>query len=923
MEELNPDILAINETWIGQGQDSKAPTIKDYRFLHQPRHSSIKSGRGGGVGFYVRRGINVRMCLHPVVTSVEQMWLRLSVLGKVVIIGTGYRAPWQDTASFLDAITDSVTSFSKCDHLILVGDFNIDVHNPNNRKLPLLQQFLHSLKLSQVISQPTHLNSHNQHTLIDVVCTDTKVRNVISKHTPDLGRHAMLVVEFNIKKDKPLPRIVTYRPLKNILLDVFQRDLNSINWSLLPHSNNINDLVCSFTSLVNILFDLHSPIKTKKFKGPPHPWITDTIKTMMGIRDNYHKKYKRNENEGLKNCYKSMKCIVTAAIESEKRAFYTNNINNSIGNPTRMWKNLKNNIIPNTKQNADIPPQFNDPDAINLHFLNIPSSDQVKISDLTYFEFHRHSSHTFSLHPVSEFTVLKVIQSIKTNAFGIDGISTDMLALTLPQSLTAITNIINGSITSCIFPDMWKVAVIKPIPKNNQPTSLADFRPISLLPCLSKVLEKVVSMQMTKFLEDHHILPQHQSGFRRGHSTATALLDVVDNLLAAQDDGMCSVMVLLDFSRAFDALNIPLLLSKLAYYGFDPSTVKWFSSYLEGRFQCVELQLPNGKTLRSAPRLVPHGVPQGSVLGPLLFVLYSADIISKVTSCRYHLYADDLQLYFSFLPSDCSGAVVKINNDLEHIYHWSISNSLILNPRKSKFMVIGTKTVLNKIVNVNIDLLVHGEPVERVSEARNLGLTMDTHLRFEKHISEVVRQSLFRLKLLYKIRPYLSEEVRITLCESLVLSRLNYCDTVYGPCLLSRTEKLIQRVQNACARFCFNIPPRNHVTPFLNSFNMLKMKARRELHLATLLFGITHNKTPFYLFSKLKSAKDNSRYPRRECSHLMFLTPRHKSVAFRGSFRFAATKCWNSLPPPVRALKVVSTFKLKYKKELLRRQKLI
>lgn len=234
-------------------------------------------------------------------------------------------------------------------------------------------------------------------------------------------------------------------------------------------------------------------------------------------------------------------------------------------------------------------------------------------------------------------------------------------------------------------------------------------------------------------------------------------------------------------------------------------------------------------------------------------------------------------------------------------------------------MLLGTKAGLEKLAGVHFSIRVGGVDVEQVVEARSLGLILDKHLHFESHIAECVRNCFYRLRSLYKIRPYLSEEVRITLCESLVLSKLNYCDVVYGSCLLARTERLVQRVQNACARFCFRIPPRTHVTPFLNSSHLLKMKARVKLHLATLLFGIVNNKVPSYLFQKLQRVQEYSRYTRRDCTHV-FITPRHKLVSFRGSFRFAASRCWNDLPPPVRALKTLNTFRIRFKKLLLSNQ---
>ncbi|KAL0868740.1 hypothetical protein ABMA27_008175 [Loxostege sticticalis] len=228
------------------------------------------------------------------------------------------------------------------------------------------------------------------------------------------------------------------------------------------------------------------------------------------------------------------------------------------------------------------------------------------------------------------------------------------------------------------------------------------------------------------------------------------------------------------------------------------------------------------------------------------------------------MYADDLQVYLPFAPADCDRAVARVNEDLESISTWCNSNCLTINPNKSQFMVIGSPKNIAKLKDINTAILINGQPITRVDTAKNLGLVIDSNLKFERHIAECARNSFYRLKLLHKIRPYLSERIRITLCEALVLSRLNYCDTVYGPCLLSRTSRLIQRVQNSCARFCFTVPPRSHITPYLNDANMLKMEARRKLHLTTMLFGVITTMKPKYLYLKLEWARHHSRYPRRE-----------------------------------------------------------
>ncbi|KAL0832519.1 hypothetical protein ABMA28_000732 [Loxostege sticticalis] len=784
------------------------------------------------------------------------MWLSIRLSNQTIIIGTAYRPPLQDQELFLDAITESIASFTRADGLILLGDFNINLLEVGSRRYREFMQCIQSLNLVQLITEPTHFTDHSS-TLIDVICTDMRALQVQVRYSPDVGRHAMLLAEFKVKKAKARPQWVTYRAFKDIMLEQLNRDLAAINWSYLDCSNNVNELVAAFTMCVIGLMNLHAPIKTRKFKHPPHPWITDTIRDMILVRDNYHKRHKQQGTSQLRECYIKMKSMVQKAIEREKTCFFDKHINSNLQNSRFLWKNLKSILLPNKKNSSALPPSFNDPDKINSYFLNIPGEDK------------------------------------------------------------AITAMVNRSISECTFPELWKVAVVKPLPKTSQPTTVHELRPISILPCLSKILERIVCDQLTKYLEEQDILPHYQSGFRKGYGTATALADVVDNLLDAQDRGMVTAMLLLDFSRAFDSINTSLLLSKLTYYGLDISSVKWFHSYLMGRQQYVELKQVDGKSLLSQSQPVIRGVPQGSILGPILYILYSADIIHCIKNCNHHLYADDLQMYLSFDPADHPSAVAKVNEDLERVYDWCSSNCLTLNPKKSQLILFGTPRKTSKLSNTNLGININGEPIERVETTRNLGLIFDDNLKFESHITKCASTCFYQLKVLYKLRPYISEKLRIALCESLVLSKLNYCDTVYGPCILKRTSRLVQRVQNACARFCFVVPPRSHITPFLNAANMLKMEARRQLHLATLLFGVINMARPRYLYEKLEWA---ARRPRRMCTNI-FVTPKHRTVAFRGSFRFAASRCWNDLPPPLRALQTKDTFRKHLKAYLLSTQK--
>lgn len=918
MERHSVDIMAINETWLREGEEGRAPAVPGYRLRHVPRPQGVRA-RGGGVGFYIRRGLTLRVLPHPPHPSVEQMWLGINVNGQKICIGTAYRPPWLNVDLFIDALSSSLESLAWCNSTILLGDFNINLLNDGDSNCNKLKDFLLCYRMTQHVSVPTHLTSHSA-TLIDLVCTDMKINTIAVHNIQELSNHAFIVCQLNTAKIKIRPLKITRRSIKEINHNLFQTDLELIDWDHISSSTDVNDMVESLNNALSSLFDLHAPLKSYFAKYPQYPWITYNIKLMMKRRDEAYNRARSSGEMRHKLYYKELKNVVNVALDNEKKAYFNQYVNYN-NDPRTLWKTIKKNV--RIKNNSEIPSNiFNNPTHINEHFLNVPGKSSICPSQLIYFKNNCNTSATFTLSVVSEFEVAKIIKSLKSNAMGVDGISLDMLILSLPNSLPAITAIVNRSIETNTYPTIWQHGLVRPIPKTRCPSNINDLRPITILPCASKVLERVVADQLRAFLENNQILPPKQSGFRKAHSTTTALLHMVDDVLSAQDAGQGTLLVLLDFSRAFDCINVPLLLAKLHFHGFTIDAINWFDSYFKNRVQQVELCDSDGNRVRSDPRKVTRGVPQGSILGPLLFIIYCADIVQNIHHCNYHIFADDTQIYTTCQPNDIKSAVNRINKDLENIAAWSESNSLVLNGSKTKFMILGSKDIINKIErngnNMNISL--KGETLERVREARNLGLLMDEHLRFEKHITNTVSNCFYRLKVLYQVRESLNMENRIRLCDALVLSKFNYMDVVYGPRLLVRTQQLIQRVQNSCARFCFNIPPRTHVTPYINNFNILKMKARRDLHLACLLFNVIKYRTPPYLADKLLWSRDVNSYMTRSTSYALVL-PRPRTVAFRGSFKFAASKCWNDLPPPLRGLKTINAFKNVYKSYLLKVQK--
>lgn len=915
IERESPDIVAINETWLRDREDGRAPTVPGYRLRHTPRPAATRRGRGGGVGFYVKRGISVRPLAvpHPLVgvAQTEQMWLSVNVKGMRFILGTAYRPPWYGAEDFFDALTDSISSFNNYDKVVLLGDFNINIIDTNEVKTRLLYRFLNSFNLNNHVNEPTHFTAHSQ-TVIDLICSDAPVTKVSVHYVPELGGHAFVTAELKIKKPKIACKVIKYRPLKSINLDIFNMDLEYLDWDSIITIDNVDDMVTQFNEMLLDLFDRHAPERQTAISERCKPWLTDTVRHIMRLRDESHTRYRKTNLDKDKTQYKSLKHLASVSLSCEKSAFFRQQINSNVKNSKLMWQNLKNNIL-SLNAESELPEYFNDANGINKHFLDVPGAAVAPYSYLTSFANSRYGNAMLKLETVNESTVAKYIIAVKTKAKGIDHINMDMLLLTLPRTLKVITAIINKSIETSTYPSLWKMALVRPIPKKPNPVDLKDLRPISILPCLSKILEKVVHAQVMHYCETQYILPLYQSGFRKRHSTATALLDVVDNILTSQDSGSGTMLALLDFSRAFDSINFSLMLAKMVYYGFDRNCLKWFDSYLHDRSQMVTIDKGDGTVLESTLRPLTRGIPQGSILGPLLFTLYTADVTNCIRNSMYHIYADDLQVYISAEKNNIHNAVKNINADLNRISEWSLRNCLNLNPTKTKFMVLGSRRQTQTIIDANPQISIEGVNIERVDTARNLGLLMDSRLSFEGYITEVVRTCFYRLRVLYNIRACLSQELRVVLCESLVLSKLNYCVTVYGPCLRQSSQRLIQRVQNACARYCFYIPPRTHVTPYLNNSRMLKMETRQKFYFACLLFDVIKWKQPQFLYKKLIWSRTFIENRLRFYSKVLDV-PRHRTTAFRGSFRYLASKCWNNIPPPIRDCKCKTKFKTELKK---------
>ena len=899
------DFIAVSETWLTPNITNDAVYMDGYTLVRKDRDGAV---RGGGVGIYIKN--NFIFDVLDVNANIENIWVSVK-LGKTKFsIGCIYRSPNYNYNEFINNLEESLISLIPVsDEIICLGDFNVNLLDLNSPNVLNFYNIIDSMGLKQIITTPTRITSKSL-TLIDIILIseDLNYSDCGSTSVSDIADHELVYVHIN--SGEPTSgggTPITYRNIKTIDNHQLYAHLQSIPWDNIYDLDNIDSKVNFFNENITVLMDLHAPLKTCVFKKSYKPWITDDIKELIKIKNKASQKYKQYKTPQNWQNYKDLKNFTTSSIRREKKAFlrFTENDMNIT------WKKLKQLNIYNKKQIANIPSDLAHVDLINNHFINsIPRNNTFK--DLNYYnDVKQNITSTLMFKSITEIEIYKYLFKIKSKAVGSDGIHIDFIHLCCPFILKYICHIVNFCLINSVYPVVWKMAHVTPLPKINNPKDFHDLRPISILPVLSKIIEYIVKAQITDHLSINKILPDEQSGFREGHSCVTAMLNITDHLFSAIDSGLCSVLVLLDYSKAFDTIEHHILIQILKFIGFEASAVNFINHYLSGRQQRVVL-----KNKCSNPLDISCGVPQGSVLGPLLFTIYTSSFPTFLNNCKIQMYADDTQLFYSFDLNDLQNSCTIINNDLETLYKISLEHSLRLNPIKCAAMFFGrqrdrsrhTQDVNISINNVNI-------PVK--DEVKVLGLTIDSDLRFNKHISNCIKKAISRLKILYNSRHILNTKLKITLCQSLVLSIFNYGDTVYGPCLTAATAQRIQIIQNYCLRFIYGIRRQNPVSHKLKETMWLNMKNLRLLHRGTVYMKIILNCTPPYLYRKIRFRTDIHNLNIRFKGNLT--PPFHRTALFERSYSYNIANFYNSLIAPLKSVSL-NNFKKKFKQKLLTSQ---
>lgn len=904
----NIHAILISESWLKPSLPSLSYSLPGYKLLRNDR-----TGKGGGgVAIYLRSDISFSVISSSpslYSASCEYLFLEVHVGRAKAALGVVYCPPATDYFSNLELALESLSS--QYTHHIIMGDFNTDLVNHSSRSTKLLN-LVASVNFTILSTLPTHHNINTPDSLIDIIITSSP-SHVIKHGTisaPGFSRHDCLYLCYKLKPPKLVPQIIWMRCFASMDHDALANDVSNIDFSPIVAAPTVDDKISLLNNAILKLYDLHAPLKAIKLKRPPAPWITRGVRMAMTRRDRAFRKFKRDRSDENWRFYKTARNRCNQMVRAAKRTYFAEQLSDS--SSAEVWKFLKTLGVGRCHTYSVIT-SFS-LDDLNTHF-SASSSLCPKIKSESIFEIISRPQldvKKFFFSPVTVDETTKIISSIKSKAVGYDDVSRSMVVSILPHLIHIITHIINTSLSTGVFPSIWRKAFITPLPKVPDPCHLNNFRPISILPFLSKILEAAVHKQVSSFIFDNNLLSPFQSGFRPGHSTTTALLKVIEDVREGMENKLVTVLVLIDFSNAFNMVNHDILLTALQYYKFSSTVLYWFSSYLQGRQQAVRVD----RTFSDWCNLT-NGVPQGGILSPLLFSLY-INFLTFSLDCSYHLYADDLQIYTQANVNNINDAVRIVNANLMNVSNWSHRYGITVNPSKCQAIIIGSSRQLAMLDYSSISpVTFEGSTVPFSSCVKDLGLHVDSTLSWTVHVNEICRSVFARLRTLNRLRNFLPIKVKITLIQALILPIVDYADVCCTDINEEHLNKL-ERLINYAIRFIFCLRKFDHISSYRRQLKWLPIRERRQVRLLSTLFSIlSQHSTPGYLKQKFQYLYDSHERHLRSSNSLALTIPLHRSSFMSNSFAIHATRLWNTLPDVLRKACSQQSFKTSVKSYFL------
>lgn len=942
--ENDLDVLALTETWLGAADDQQV--LHDllpsgYNVISIPRPGNR---RGGGVAVVFKAGLSVDLisCSNDQhFTQFEYLSCTITGKQRTIRLCVIYRPPVStvnglQTTKFFDewsVFLDQLSVLSS--NPIIVGDINFHLDNSSNSHTAQFNSLLDSHGLKQHVTTATHKKGH----ILDVViCRDSceaLLQESVVVSDPGLcdakGNHVCdhLAVLFDVNLSKPMSvrKNVSFRRYKDICEGDFLSDLTK-STVLSDIDKPLPDLCASYQVELQRLIDKHAPVIRKSIILRPNTsWYTKQLRDAKQEKRRRERIWRKTKLTIHHDLYRDQCRIMNKMLYEAKRTFYSDKITECSGNQKEMYKITKSlmgigydTVLPSHGSKEELADKFMD--FFTSKIVSIRSSIRQTVdaaqglNDFCIGETPFTGQLLTEFFPVSTDEVRRVLSKAPTKSCELDVIPTWLLKRCKRPLLPIITAIINKSLAESFVPPSFKRAIIRPLIKKpgSNKEILKNYRPVSNLGFLSKLLERVVSSRLDDHLECNGLHDVYQSAYRQNHSTETVLLRVQTDILSALDRGSMVILMMIDMSAAFDTLDHHILVKRLSHtFGIRGAALRWIESYLSDRDQCVAI---NKET--SHVRKLEFGVPQGSVLGPRLYCMYTRPVgeIAKQHGMTYHTYADDTQAYNILeTSSQWSDTSDRITQCVEALHGWMNDNMLKMNQEKFEFIIFHPKH--RKVDLQKCTISIGDSNFVPSDHVRNLGVVQDKCMLMEKQVSSVVRSCYHQLRCISRIRHYITTDACRSLINSAVTSRLDYCNVLLHnlpKTLLGR----LQLVQNNCARLITKTPRQDHITPVLIKLHWLPVEYRVKYKVLLYTFKALNGLAPQYICDLVEEYRPTRTL--RSSTQSLLVVPSCRTATYGSrSFIVSAPTLWNSLPNELKAVQTLATFKKCLKTYLFRR----